>query len=85
MPIGKRLAFDTNVLVSRLIVPESTRAKAVRRGILEGLVLFPEATMNELADVLSRPKFDRYVSLSDRKRFISDLCDIAEFVPLKKP
>jgi putative PIN family toxin of toxin-antitoxin system len=38
--------------------------------------------MNELADVLSRSKFDRYVSLADRKRFISDLCGIVEFVPI---
>lgn len=82
MPVGERIVVDTNVLVSRLILPESISAQAVRRAVLESLLLFSDPTMNELADVLSRPKFDRYVPLADRKRFVSDLCDIAEFAPI---
>jgi len=82
MPVGERIVVDTNVLVSRLILPESISSQAVRRAVLKSLLLFSEPTMNELADVLSRPKFDRYVTHADRKRFVSDLCDIVEFVPV---
>jgi uncharacterized protein len=78
MPVGERTVVDTNALVSRLILPRSTPAQAERRAMKPS----SEATMNELADVLSRSKFDRYVSLADRKRFISDLCGIVEFVPI---
>ena len=82
MPVIERIVVDTNVLVSRLILPQSVPAEAVRRVTTESLLLFCDETMNELASVLSHPKFDRYVSLADRKRFIRDLCDLAEFIPI---
>jgi len=41
--------------------------------------------MNELADVLARPKFDRYISLADRQQFLRLLGRVAEFVPVVYP
>ena len=38
--------------------------------------------MYELADVLARSKFDRYISLENRKSFLQRLGQIAEFVPI---
>jgi putative PIN family toxin of toxin-antitoxin system len=38
--------------------------------------------MYELADVLSRRKFDRYVSRDDRKGFLLKLGAVAEFVSI---
>jgi len=38
--------------------------------------------MYELADALSRSKFDRYVSLEDRKGFLQRLGHIAELIPI---
>jgi uncharacterized protein len=77
-----RVVADTNVLVSRLILPESLPAQVLRRVEFESLLLFSESTMNELADVLSRQKFDRYVSLDDRRGFLERLGKIAEFIPI---
>jgi putative PIN family toxin of toxin-antitoxin system len=77
-----RVVADTNVLVSRLILPESVPAQILRQIELSSLLLFSESTMNELADVLSRQKFDRYVSHDDRKGFLMRLGKIAEFVPI---
>ena len=77
-----RVVADTNVLVSRLILPESVPAQVLRQVELNSLLLFSESTMNELADVLSRQKFDRYVSLNDRKGFVERLGKIAEFIPI---
>ena len=82
MRIGERVVVDTNVLVSRLILPKSIPAQALRRVELEARLLFSEVTMNELADVLSRPKFDPYISRRDRERFVMELCTIVEFVPI---
>ena len=82
MPIFTRIVVDTNVLVSRLILPESVPAQALRRAELEARLLVSEATMYELADILSSPKLDRYVSLEDRKSFVQRLGQIAEFVPI---
>jgi len=82
MRISERVVVDTNVLVSRLIVPQSTPAQVLRRVELEARLLFSDATMNELADVLSRPKFDPYISRRVRERFIMELCTLVEFVPI---
>ena len=38
--------------------------------------------MYELADVLSRRKLDRYVSLENRKQFIRELRRVAELIPI---
>ena len=77
-----RLVVDTNVLVSRLILPRSLPAHAVRKAELQAMLLISEGTMYELADVLARPKFDRYIGIEDRKNFIQRLIYIAEFVPI---
>jgi putative PIN family toxin of toxin-antitoxin system len=77
-----RVVADTNVLVSRLILPESVPAQVLRQVEFNSLLLFSESTMYELADVLSRQKFDRYVSLDDRRGFIERLGKIAEFIPI---
>jgi putative PIN family toxin of toxin-antitoxin system len=45
-------------------------------------LLVSEATLNELADVLSRSKFDRYVSIDDRQQFLRLLARVAEIVPI---
>ncbi|GIK99254.1 MAG: hypothetical protein BroJett029_34630 [Alphaproteobacteria bacterium] len=38
--------------------------------------------MEELTDVLSRPKFDRYIDISDRQGFLRRLARMAEWVPI---
>jgi putative PIN family toxin of toxin-antitoxin system len=77
----KRVVVDTNALISRLLLPSSVPSQAVRRVVDNGILLVSEATMNELADVLARAKFDRYISLEDRQQFLRLLGRLAEFVP----
>ena len=43
---------------------------AVKKAVQETDTLVSEATLNELADVLARPKFDPYVTLQERQEFI---------------
>lgn len=80
-----RIVADTNCLVSRLLLPESVPAKAVRKAVDKGQLLISDATLEELADVLSRPKFDRYVSLEDRQEFIRVLGRVVERVAITSP
>ena len=80
-----RIVIDTNVLVSRLLLPRSIPAQAVRKARREGRVLLSEATMDELAQVLSRSKLDRYVSIEDRKQFLRELGRRSELVPIIYP
>lgn len=75
-----RLVVDTNVFVSRLLLPRSLAAQAFDKALAEGRLLMSEATLAELARVLARPKFDRYVDLRDRQSFIEYLAPLVEIV-----
>ena len=81
MKARKRLVIDTNALVSYLLLPRSFVGKAIQKA-LEHDLLFSEATMNELADVLARPKFDAYISMEDRQQFLRLLLRIVVVVPV---
>ncbi|MBW4053414.1 MAG: putative toxin-antitoxin system toxin component, PIN family [Proteobacteria bacterium] len=81
----ERIVADTNCLVSRLLLPESVPAQAVRRAVSDGQLLISDATLGELAHVLSRPKFDPYVSVQDRQEFIRVLNRVAERVQIISP
>ena len=82
MKTRARVVLDTNALVSRLLLPTSVPAHAVRKAVAEAQVLVSRDTMNELAEVLARPKFDPYVTLADRQEFFRRLGTIAEMVPI---
>ena len=77
-----RVILDTNVLVSRLLLPPSVSGRAVVRLVEHAQVLVSDATLTELADVLSRDKFDRYVSKDDRQEFFRLFARLAEIVPV---
>ncbi|MFO1128193.1 MAG: putative toxin-antitoxin system toxin component, PIN family [Rhodospirillales bacterium] len=82
MHVRPRIVVDTNALVSRLLLPDSIPGRAVRRAVDEGLLLVSNETLAELADVFCRAKFDPYVSIADRQRFIVQLGRIVEVVPI---
>ena len=77
-----RVVIDTNAWLSRLLIADSVTAKAIDRALIECEILVSDQTVKELADVLSREKFDRYVSLEDRQQFIRRLLQVATIVPV---
>lgn len=78
----RRIVVDTNVVISRLLRPPSLPGQAMRRAVDQGTLLMSAATMEELAQVLARPKFDPYVSIGERQRFLLLLGRIVEMVPI---
>jgi len=79
---GERIVVDTNALISRLLLPTSVPGQAVRKAVEEAQLLVSEATLEELADVLSRAKFDPYITIEERQEFLRRLGRIAEMVPI---
>jgi uncharacterized protein len=79
----ERCVVDTNVLISALLQPSGRTADVLTaiRAAGSGLV-FSNETFAELASRLARPKFDRYVDLTLRQRFLSDLASVAEWVSI---
>ena len=78
----ERIAVDTNALVSRLLLPASVPAQAVHKAVNEATLLCSDATLGELAEVLSRQEFDPYVSIAERQQFLRLLGRVAEPVPI---
>lgn len=75
-----RVVIDTNVWVSRLVLADSVSARAVDKALAQFEIVVSEASVEELADVLSREKFDRYVSLQDREEFLRRLLQVTTMV-----
>ena len=82
MRISKRIVIDTNVFVSAVLLPLSIPRQAVDMALNDGIVLFSEITMSELTEVLSRSKFDEYVSREERMVFLGQLTGSSELVPV---
>jgi len=82
MTTERRIVIDTNTYVSRLLGPGSVPALAVDRALEQARLLLSEATLDELAGVLSRRKFDPYVTHEARKTFVHLLVGVATLVPI---
>ncbi|MFH7243508.1 MAG: putative toxin-antitoxin system toxin component, PIN family [Spirulina sp.] len=77
-----RLVLDTNVLISGLLTQNSIPQQVYDYAIAQAILLQSQATLAELERVLLRPKFDRYVSLEKRLRFIASVIGHAEYIDI---
>ncbi len=76
-----RLVVDSNVLISATLSSHSAPARLLDALFASRSVLvFSEATMQELTSRLMRSKFDTYVDRAMRARFLAELNAVAEFV-----
>jgi putative PIN family toxin of toxin-antitoxin system len=55
----------------------------VDKALSRGVMLVSDETLSELADVLARPKFDRYVSRADRQQFLRLLGGVARKIHIQ--
>ncbi len=67
----ERVVIDTNVFISGVLKPNGTPRKSIDLAITRFEVLQSEETYLELTTRLSKPKFDKYVSESDRTVFLN--------------
>ena len=74
-----RGVIDNNVLVSAAILAGVPR-QALDKLLLNGTVLVSIQVLEELAEVLDRKKFDRYLPRNDRLEFIHDIVEAAELI-----
>lgn len=72
--------FDTNVLVSALLLPNSKPRQALDLALKQGKLLLSFAVLAELCEVLSRKRFRRYVDEEDIRTFVAVLTREAEWV-----
>jgi len=66
-----RCVFDTNVIISALLIRNSAPANALTFVEDSGIVLYSAPVLEEIAEVLSRPKFTRYIDEDDIVGFLA--------------
>jgi uncharacterized protein len=72
--------FDTNALISALLFEHSKPGLAFRRALRHGRVLSSSSTIEELAAVLQREKFERYVTAAEREEFLAAIVEESLFI-----
>lgn len=77
-----RVVIDTNVLISGLLSSTSTSHKVFDFVTAQQTLLISDSTFEEIAQTLTRNKFNRYLSLDKRLNFIAGLRNKAEIVKI---
>ncbi len=66
-----RYVFDTNILISALLISNSLPAQALKKAENSGTVLYSADVLQEIKEVLFRPKFSPYISGDDVVGFLA--------------
>ncbi len=72
--------FDTNAVVSALLIEDSTSRRAFDRASDRGKFLLSLPVLAELNEVLGREKFRKYITEDEAKRFLAAFVRKAEWV-----
>jgi putative PIN family toxin of toxin-antitoxin system len=80
MSSSARYVFDTNTLVSVVLFEHSLPGQAFHRALKRGEILASPATLEKLAAVLQREKFDRYVTTAEREEFLDAFIERTTFI-----
>ena len=77
---SENFVFDTNSLISALILSSSVSRLSLRKADEIGRLIFSRDTLIELNEVLIRSKFDKYASLDERLEYIERLESRGEII-----
>jgi len=79
-----RVVFDANVIVSAALLADSAPRRAFDRALDDGRILVSAAVLLELAEVLGRRKFDKYLLEEERMRFLVAFLREAELIEINE-
>jgi putative PIN family toxin of toxin-antitoxin system len=80
MATKPRFVFDTNAIISAVLIKRSISRRAFDKAISEGELLVSAETIDELNRVLGREDFARYVTEDERMEFLAVLLREARLV-----
>ncbi|MEI6444210.1 MAG: putative toxin-antitoxin system toxin component, PIN family [Nostocales cyanobacterium ELA583] len=66
-----RFVIDANILVSAVLIKSSIPDVALKKAKNLGIILFSDATFQELQEILNRSKFNKYISVNIRTQFLA--------------
>jgi len=77
-----RFVFDTNVIVSAVLLAGSVPRQAFDKALDEGKMLLSVPVLLEVAEALGRKKLDKYLLEEERMRFLVALLKETELVEI---
>jgi len=80
MPVKPLYVLDANVIVSAVLLPSSVTRKAFDKACKQGGIVVSEEVVNELDDVLRRPRLNKYIHEEERIQFLMALLREAQLV-----
>jgi uncharacterized protein len=84
MLLKSRFVIDTNTLVSSILIASSITSQVVKSIRQSGFILSSIETLEELREVLSRSKFDRYIDFAIRLEFITQFIQQSELITINE-
>ncbi|MGD1908443.1 MAG: putative toxin-antitoxin system toxin component, PIN family [Leptolyngbyaceae cyanobacterium] len=78
-----RCVADTNVLISSLLLKNSTPFQVVEQIFLKGVMLRSESTLAEVRRVLGKKKLERYITTEERQIFLAKFLLESELVEIR--
>lgn len=78
----RRFVCDTNVMISAVLFRGSVHRQVLTKIQSEGKLLVSAPLIDELNDVFRREKFNRYLPLEARLRFLAALLKSVEEIPI---
>jgi uncharacterized protein len=76
----ERWVLDTNVLISAALIKGSVPATLLTHILVSHRLVFSADTFAELETRIWKPKFDRYITLEDRRLLLADLGGAADWM-----
>jgi putative PIN family toxin of toxin-antitoxin system len=80
MTTDLQTVIDTSVVVSAVLLPRSVPRQAFDRAMAAGKILLSTATLDELNEVLRRPRFEKYLREAERLEFLAALVAAAKII-----
>jgi uncharacterized protein len=84
MPAKPLYILDANVIVSAVLLPRSITRKAFDKACAQGRIAISEAVVNELDDVLRRPRLNKYIHEEERIQFLMVLLREAKLIRITR-
>ncbi|WP_414621529.1 putative toxin-antitoxin system toxin component, PIN family [Calothrix sp. CCY 0018] len=79
----KLIVIDTNVLLSAVLSPNGTARQALDKAYKVFKIAQSEETFQELNIRIYKPKFDKYISDTDRQDFLNVVKKYSQFIEIK--
>ncbi len=78
----QRAVLDANVIISAILFPKGHPGQSLNRAMKEGILLISLDLLWEIARVLRKPKFDKYLTETERLDILNQIQAAAELIEI---